>query len=83
MIDKAAALGVEGVDVLHRQMDNEDRAYVQGLKRRAFVNGVSLDQPLHPDQDFVESRPGGDDEDIDHTCVHGTRARSSVSRACA
>ena len=42
VIDRAAALGVEGVEILHRQMDGEDRAYVQSLKRRAFVNGLDL-----------------------------------------
>ena len=42
VIDRAAALGVEGVEILHRQMDGEDRAYLQSLKRRAFVNGLDL-----------------------------------------
>jgi sugar phosphate isomerase/epimerase len=66
VIDKAAALGVEGVDVLHRQMDGEDRAYVQGLKRRAFVNGVSL-VSLSIHQDFVDPDPAARKKDIDHT----------------
>ena len=50
VIDKAGEIGVEGVDLLHRQMDlpekepliAEHRAYLQKLKRRAFRNGVSL-----------------------------------------
>ena len=42
VIDQAAELGVEGVDVLHRQMESEDGAYLQKLKRHAFLNGVSL-----------------------------------------
>ena len=66
VIDKAAALGVEGVDVLHRQMDGEDRAYVQRLKRRAFVNGVSL-VSLSIHQDFVDPDPAARKKDIDHT----------------
>ena len=39
---KAAEMGIEGVDVLHRQMDNEDNAYVQKLKQLAYRNGVAL-----------------------------------------
>ena len=42
VIDRAAALDVEGVEILHRQMDGEDRSYLQSLKRRAFVNGLDL-----------------------------------------
>src|SRR5437868_11153063 len=42
VIDKAALLGVEGVDVLHRQMDSEDPAYVRRLKRHALSRGVAL-----------------------------------------
>jgi sugar phosphate isomerase/epimerase len=66
VIDKAAALGFEGVDVLHRQMDGEDRAYVQGLKRRAFVNGVSL-VSLSIHQDFVDPDAAARKKDVDHT----------------
>ncbi|HJN82137.1 MAG TPA: twin-arginine translocation signal domain-containing protein, partial [Verrucomicrobiota bacterium] len=42
VIDKTARLGVEGVDILHRQMDSEDNGYLQKLKRHAFTNGVDL-----------------------------------------
>src|SRR5258706_16157645 len=50
VIDKAADLGVAGVDVLHRQMDiperepltDSHRAYLQKLKRQGFRNGVNL-----------------------------------------
>ncbi len=66
VIDKAAALGVEGVDVLHRQMDKEDRASLQQLKRRAFVNGVSL-VSLSIHQDFVDPDPAVLKKEIDHT----------------
>jgi len=66
VIDKAAALGVDGVDVLHMQMDKEDRATLQQLKRRAFVNGVSLVSfSIH--QDFVDPDPATRQKDIDHT----------------
>ena len=46
VIDKAAQLGVEGVDVLHRQMDSEEPAYVRKLKRHALSRGVALNRRL-------------------------------------
>src|SRR3989304_1572034 len=50
VIDKTARLGVEGVDILHRQMeiaeraplDAAGRAYLRKLKRHAFLHGVAL-----------------------------------------
>jgi len=42
VIDQASALGVEGVDILHRQMESEEPAYLRKLKRHALVNGVAL-----------------------------------------
>ena len=50
VIEKAADLGVAGVDLLHRQMDIPERepltaahrAYLAKLKRLAFRNGVEL-----------------------------------------
>jgi sugar phosphate isomerase/epimerase len=49
VFDKAAALGVAGIDILHRQMElpekepltAEHRAYLRKLKRHAFHAGVS------------------------------------------
>lgn len=49
VIEKTAAMGVEGVDLLHRQMDlpekeplnAEHRAYLRRLKRLAFTHGVA------------------------------------------
>src|SRR6266853_3082237 len=49
VIDKTAALGVEGLDILHRQMDlpelepltSAHRSYLRKLKRHAFRNGVA------------------------------------------
>jgi L-ribulose-5-phosphate 3-epimerase len=66
VIDKAAALGVEGVDVLHRQMSGEDPAYLNKLKRHAFINGVAL-VSLSIHQDFVDPDPAARKKDIDHT----------------
>ncbi|MFM8470080.1 MAG: sugar phosphate isomerase/epimerase family protein [Limisphaerales bacterium] len=50
VIEKTAALGVAGVDILHRQMDLPEkealtaahRSYLSKLKRHAFRHGVSL-----------------------------------------
>ena len=62
VIEKAADLGVAGVDLLHRQMDIPERepltaahrAYLAKLKRLAFRNGVEL-VCLSIHQNFVQS----------------------------
>ncbi len=66
VIDKASALGVEGVDILHRQMSGEDRPYLQSLKRRAFVNGIDL-IALSIHQDFVSPDEESRQKHIQHT----------------
>ena len=66
VIDKASALGVEGVDILHRQMDGEDRGYLQKLKRHAFLNGVDLIS-LSIHQNFVSPHLSERQKEIDHT----------------
>lgn len=74
VIDKAAALGVEGVDILHRQMDipekepltADHRAYLQRLKRHAFRNGIDL-ICLSIHQDFVDPDPAQLQRQVDHT----------------
>jgi L-ribulose-5-phosphate 3-epimerase len=66
VIEKAGALGVHGVDVLHRQLDSEDRAYLQKLKRTAFVNGIDL-ICLSIHQDFVDPSAQERQKNIDHT----------------
>ena len=74
VIEKAAALGVDGVDLLHRQMDlpekepltGEHRAYLQKLKRHAFRHGVSLvAMSIH--QDFVDPDPAFLKAQVEHT----------------
>lgn len=42
VIDEAAKLGVEGIDILHMQMESEDNKYIQELKRRAYLNGITF-----------------------------------------
>src|SRR5262245_2153585 len=41
-LDLAAEWGFDGIEILHRQMENEENGYLQRLKRRAFVNGLAL-----------------------------------------
>ncbi len=68
VIDRAAALGVEGVDILHRQMDSEDPGYLMKLKQKAFRAGIDLIS-LSIHQDFVSPEPAERQKAIDHT-VH-------------
>ena len=66
VIDEAAKLGLEGIDVLHRQMEGEDNAYMQKLKRHAFVNGIAM-TCLSIHQGFVYPDPAERQKHIDHT----------------
>jgi L-ribulose-5-phosphate 3-epimerase len=65
-IDLAADMGFDGVELLHRQMENEDNGYLQKLKRQAFTLGLDLcgfsthQGFLSPDKDFRQ-------KNIDHT----------------
>ena len=78
VIDQAAALGVEGVDILHRQMeipekaplDGAGRAYLRKLKRHAFINGVAP-VCLSTHQSFVSPKPEEISANVEHTikCV--------------
>ena len=66
VIDEAAKIGVEGIDILHRQMESDDSAYIQKLKRHAFLNGIaftclSIHQSfVSPDKEFLA-------KEIEHT----------------
>src|SRR5688500_5636773 len=51
-IDEAARIGFDGVEILHIQMEGEDNGYLQRLKQRAFINGLSL-CGFSTHQDFV------------------------------
>jgi L-ribulose-5-phosphate 3-epimerase len=74
VIEKAAGLGVQGVDILHRQMDipekepltAEHRAYLQRLKRHAFKHGIDL-VALSIHQDFVDPDPTYLRAQVEHT----------------
>jgi L-ribulose-5-phosphate 3-epimerase len=41
-IRQSAAMGFDAVEILHRQMDGEENAYLQSLKRIAITEGVDL-----------------------------------------
>lgn len=66
VIDHAADLGVEGVDILHRQMTSEDNAYLQKLKKHAFINGIDL-IALSIHQGFVFPDAAERKKNVDHT----------------
>jgi L-ribulose-5-phosphate 3-epimerase len=66
VIDEAARLGVEGIDILHRQMESEDNAYIQKLKRHAFVNGIAF-TCLSIHQSFVSPDKEKLAKEIEHT----------------
>jgi sugar phosphate isomerase/epimerase len=52
VIEDAARLGFDGVEILHRQMADESTAYMNKLKQLAFHHGLSLPL-LSIHQDFV------------------------------
>jgi len=74
VIEKAADLGVEGLDVLHRQMELPERepltavhrAYLQKLKRHAFRNGVAF-VCLSTHQTFLSPDAAKVTENVEHT----------------
>jgi sugar phosphate isomerase/epimerase len=66
VIDEAAALGLEGIDVLHRQMESEDNAYLQKLKKHAFINGIAM-TCLSIHQGFVTPDKEELKKHVDHT----------------
>ena len=66
VIDRASAWGVQGVEVLHRQMESEETAYLHRLKRHAFVNGVDL-VCLSIHQNFVYPDPETRRQHVAHT----------------
>jgi len=74
VIDRTAQLGVEGVDILHRQMDISERdpltpdhrRYLQDLKRHAFRQGIDL-VCLSIHQDFVDPDPDKRRRQVEHT----------------
>lgn len=68
-IDLAADMGFDAVELLHRQMTDESPAALQRLKRRAFLNGLSL-CGFSTHQGFLSPDPAVRKKNLDHT-IHG------------
>jgi L-ribulose-5-phosphate 3-epimerase len=66
VIEDAARLGFDGVEILHRGMESESTAYVNNLKRLAFERGLDLVM-LSIHQDFVFPDAATRKKHIDHT----------------
>jgi sugar phosphate isomerase/epimerase len=65
-IDEAARMGFDAVEILHIQMESEEAGYLQRLKRRAFVNGLSL-CGFSTHQGFLYPDAATRRKNIDHT----------------
>ena len=65
-LDLAAEMGFDAFEVLHVQMTDESPGYLQMLKRRAFVHGMSL-CGFSTHQSFVSPDAATRQKDIDHT----------------
>lgn len=66
VIEDAARIGFDGVEILHRQMPEESPAYLNRLKRAAFRNGLDLVM-LSIHQDFVWPDAAQREKHIRHT----------------
>lgn len=74
VIDRTAALGIAGVDILHRQMDTEElgplnaalHLYCRKLKRHALLSGVALNC-LSTHQSFLSANPAERHKWMAHT----------------
>ena len=66
VIEDAARLGFDGVEILHRQMTDESPAYVNKLKQAAFRLGLALPM-LSIHQDFISPKAEERQEAVDHT----------------
>ena len=65
-IEQAAAMGFDGVEILHKQMREESNSYLQGLKRKAITLGIDL-CGFSTHQGFVSPDKEVRQRNIDHT----------------
>ncbi len=65
-IELSSEWGFDGVELLHRQMENESDSYLQRLKKRAFVNGLDL-TGFSTHQGFLSPDPAIRQKNVDHT----------------
>ena len=79
VIEDAARLGFDGVEILHRQMTDESPAYVNKLKQAAFRNGLALPM-LSIHQDFISPKAEERQEAVAHTirCIELANARLGI-----
>ncbi|MFQ6041736.1 MAG: sugar phosphate isomerase/epimerase family protein [Candidatus Poribacteria bacterium] len=66
VMEQAVELGLDGVEILHVQMESEDNSYLQRLKRTAFINGLDI-YCLSIHQDFVFPETEIRRKNIEHT----------------
>jgi sugar phosphate isomerase/epimerase len=66
VIEDAARLGFDGVEILHRQMADESPVYVNKLKQLAFRHGLALPM-LSIHQDFISDKAEERHKDVAHT----------------
>ncbi|MGD9690926.1 MAG: TIM barrel protein [Phycisphaerales bacterium] len=65
-IRHAAAMGFDGVEILHMQMDAEDNASLQKIKQAALYEGIAL-MGFSIHQGFVKEDPAERRRNIQHT----------------
>jgi len=68
-IEKAAAMGFDGVELLHNQMPdsrNLSNSYMQGIKRLAFMNGLEI-MGFSTHQGFVSPDPESRRQNVERT----------------
>src|SRR5262249_15498716 len=65
-IDLAGEMGFDAVEILHRQMRDESPGYLQKLKQRAFLNGMSLNG-FSTHQGFLFPKAEERQKNVDHT----------------
>ncbi len=66
VIEHAAELGVEAVEILHRQMEEESAGYLNRLKRAAWTRGLALNM-LSIHQNFIKPDPAERRQEVEHT----------------
>ena len=71
VIEEAARLDLDGVEILHQQMASEANPYLQKLKRLAFIHGLDL-YALSIHQGFVSPDEATRQKNINHT-IHCIR----------
>ena len=71
VIEEAARLELDGVEILHQQMASEANPYLQNLKRLAFIHGLDL-YALSIHQGFVSPDEATRQKNINHT-IHCIR----------